>query len=51
MENPLELPVPDDPIERVHALARDLAYGALHNEWQSEITMYQSGSWTHEPCF
>ena len=33
MENPLELSVPDDPIERIHALARDIAYGAAQKMW------------------
>ena len=37
MENPLELPAPDDPIERVHTFARDLAYGAVNDLWSSIV--------------
>ena len=37
MANPFELPAPDDTIERVHELARDLAYGAAHGLWHSRI--------------
>ena len=33
MDNPLEQPAPDDPIARVHAFARDLAWGAVHEKW------------------
>lgn len=33
MENPLELPPPDDPIQQIHALARGLAYGAANRIW------------------
>jgi hypothetical protein len=33
MPTPLDLPVPDDPIQRVRRLARDLAYGVLHGKW------------------
>lgn len=39
MYNPLEDSVPDDPIQCVHALARDLAYGAVHGYWPSELTV------------
>ena len=35
MDNPLEQPAPDDPIERVHAFARDLAWGAVNEKWES----------------
>ncbi len=37
MYNPLEDPIPDDPIQRVHALARDLAYGVVKGFWSAEI--------------
>ncbi len=37
MHNFLEDPVPDDPIQRVHAFARDLAYGALVSKWESVL--------------
>lgn len=36
-KNPLEQPLPEDPIARVHRLARDLAYGAVHNMWNAQI--------------
>src|SRR5262249_22668601 len=39
MENPLELPAPEDPIQRVHELARDLAYGAIRNYWSAKIAV------------
>ena len=35
MDNPLEQPAPEDPIARVHAFARDLAWGATHGMWGS----------------
>ncbi|MBZ0304274.1 MAG: toll/interleukin-1 receptor domain-containing protein [Anaerolineae bacterium] len=37
MENPLELPVPDDPIEKIHALARDIAFGAAQKRWTAHL--------------
>ncbi len=37
MHNPLEDPVPDDPIQRVHAFARDLAYGVSVGFCSAEI--------------
>jgi hypothetical protein len=39
MENPLELPAPpeDRPIEQIHALARDIAYGASYKMWTSHL--------------
>ncbi len=30
---PLDLPIPDDPMQRVRRLARDLAWGALNQRW------------------
>ena len=33
MDNPLEQPAPEDPIDRVHAFARDLAWGAVNGKW------------------
>lgn len=36
-EDPLRQPLPNDPLERIHRLARDLAYGAVHNMWNSQI--------------
>ena len=35
MENPLELEAPEDPIERIHAFARDLAYGTVQKKWSA----------------
>ncbi len=42
MENPLELPPPNDPGEKILALARDLAYGAQHEMWSPEITILKT---------
>lgn len=39
MENPHELPAPTDPIERVHAFARDLAYGVAQGWWTSKFIL------------
>jgi hypothetical protein len=38
MENPIELSVPENIIQRVHAFARDLAYGAAQGWWHTRIT-------------
>jgi hypothetical protein len=40
IENPLELPAPDDRIERVSAFARDLAYGAMQELWPNMFSGY-----------
>ena len=40
MDNPLEQPAPDDPIERVHAFARDLAWGAVNGKWGSSFNRW-----------
>jgi len=34
MVDPRELPIPDDPIERVIAFAKDLAYGVIAGDWK-----------------
>ncbi len=39
MDNPLEAKVPDDPIEQVHTMARDLAYGVSRGLWGTNITV------------
>ncbi len=39
MDNPLEFKVPDDPIERVHTIARDLAYGVSRGLWGTNLTV------------
>lgn len=36
---PLIQPIPDDPVERVHRFARDLAWGALNGQWASQFTV------------
>src|SRR5258708_13776428 len=33
MEKPHNLPVPNDEVERIRAMARDLAYGAIYKGW------------------
>ncbi len=43
MENPHELPAPIDPIERVHAFARDLAYGVAQGWWTSQLNVEIAG--------
>lgn len=37
MENPLEQPAPEDQIEQVHVLARDLAYGVSVGLWGTTV--------------
>ena len=37
MDNPLKQPAPEDPIARVHAFARDLAWGAVNGRWGSHF--------------
>jgi hypothetical protein len=37
MDNPLTLPAPPDPVERIHALARDFAYGAVNRIWSTTV--------------
>jgi hypothetical protein len=39
IDDPLELPPPDDPIQRVHTLARDLAYGVTQGKWGALINI------------
>jgi hypothetical protein len=41
MENPHTLQPPNDPIERIRALARDLAYGAVVGLWPTELRAWQ----------
>ncbi len=38
MDNPHEQPAPADPIARVQAFARDLAWGAVNGKWGSEFS-------------
>ena len=37
IDNPFEQPVPDDMLARVHAFARELAYGAAQGLWSTRI--------------
>lgn len=37
MDDPRQLPVPDDPVERLFAFARDLAYGVIRGEYSPEF--------------
>ncbi|MEM6285178.1 MAG: toll/interleukin-1 receptor domain-containing protein [Chloroflexota bacterium] len=39
LHNPLDEALPNDPVERIHRLARDLAWGALNNLWEARIEM------------
>jgi hypothetical protein len=48
MDNPVSLPVPDHPLERIHAFARDLAYGALLGHWKPGLTTIAYGNGTEE---
>lgn len=42
---PIDLPLPDEPIQRVRRLARDLAWGALHGLWQPRLMIYEERAW------
>ncbi len=48
---PIDLPVPDDPVQRVRRLARDLAWGALHGLWQPRFMIYEEHAWGHAWLF
>lgn len=37
LHNPTEDALPSDPVERIHRLARDLAWGALNNLWSARL--------------
>jgi hypothetical protein len=43
MQNPLEVPPPDDLVERIHILARDLAWGAVNKMWGVVISVTPHG--------
>ena len=47
MDNPLEQPAPEDPIDRVHAFAYDLAWGAMNGMWGTGfgVTPTAGGEW------
>src|ERR1041385_4153743 len=40
MDNPHKLSPPNDPVERIRALARDLAYGAVTAMWPAELRIW-----------
>ena len=42
MENPLNLPAPIDPVQRIHDFARDIAYGAVNGIWSSKLLIRRS---------
>jgi len=44
MQNPLELPPPNDPLECIHTLARDLAWGAVQKMWSVVISVTPHGA-------
>lgn len=46
MDNPHELPRPDDPIAQVHAFALDLAWGATQGMWSSGFRIARRASGT-----
>jgi hypothetical protein len=51
MDNPLNLQVPDDKVEQIHALARDIAYGAINKLWTSHLRVKETtdrGIWFDE---
>lgn len=48
-ENPFELQPSDDPIERVHEFAHDLAWGAVNGSWDSRIVVDRYEHWSHDP--
>ena len=43
MYNPFKEPIPRDPIEQIHAFAKDLAYGAITNRWGAEFLITEDG--------
>ena len=45
MDNPLEQPAPEDPIARVHVLARDLAWGAINGKWTGYFRVFSPSDW------
>lgn len=39
MDDPRQLPIPDDPVERLYALAKDFAYGVVRGEYSPDFTV------------
>ncbi len=55
MDNPLEFKLPDDPIDRVHTMALDLAYGVSRGLWGTNFTVDRTArdetwmNWSNTP--
>gem|GEM_PF-811608 len=49
MENPLMQPQPNDPSDKIHAFALDLAYGAVHEDWSPRLVFDEDGNWVADP--
>jgi len=49
MNNPFQQSPPDDATQRIHALARDLAYGALYGDWGTQLTFDEDHNWKDDP--
>ena len=43
MYNPFREPIPRDPIDQIHAFAKDLAYGAINKRWGAEMLITEDG--------
>ncbi|MBN1563275.1 MAG: toll/interleukin-1 receptor domain-containing protein [Anaerolineae bacterium] len=43
MYNPFREPIPRDPIDQIHAFAKDLAYGAINKRWGAELLITEDG--------
>jgi hypothetical protein len=50
MYNPLQQPRPDDPVQKIHDYARDLAYLALQSKMSAEIQVGARG-WSGDPRY
>ncbi len=49
MDNPLQLPRPDDAIQQIHDYARDLAYLFVQGDCKPQITVGKRYSWGDNP--
>jgi hypothetical protein len=43
MYNPFREPIPRDPIDQIHAFAKDLAFGAIGQRWGAEFLITEDG--------
>jgi hypothetical protein len=43
MYNPFREPIPRDPIDQIHAFAKDLAFGAIGKKWGAEFLITEDG--------